>query len=903
MTQAAAVAAAVAVFLCLVPARRSLLLAGLVLLAAAEAVILRSLVPSHDLAHAVSSPLRVAALVVGVGFVGALALVFVRRPGWVPVVVLAAAPFRVPFTLGDQDAFLLVPLYVVLAAAGLALIVRVLRGNALRPPPLVLGVPLAAYVGLASVSYLWTLDRPAGALELAFFLLPFAFLVALVSRAPVERWLPKALVVTMVALGVLFAAIGLWQERTHRLFFAPTLVVANAYTTFFRVTSLFKDPSLYGRELVLAISVLLVVTLGRRLNPYVGVAAIAFLWLGLYPSYSQSSMVALIVVAAGIAAVLGDRRDRVVLGVAVLLIGVVALGLLAARARHSPLHTVTRGRSTLVTDATRAFLKKPVAGVGIGAQPRASASQPDRKQSRARAASHTTLLTVAAELGLLGLLAFAGVLGGAFATLRSAWRRDPLTGLGVAAVFSTMLVQSFIYSGFFEDPLMWGSLAAAGLYAAPRGEETFRSVLARVAAWRPSRVQAIVGAVALALVGVVLAAALVKKLHSHSAGGLVTGTSDLTISTAKPPKPKPRPKPVHHAAPPDEPCWDAFGGGPTRTLSRPSIRLGPPRRAIWARGMRDLMEYPPSYCDGRLYVNLERGMTVALDARTGKVIWRHRAPGPTASTPAIDGPRVIVSTHGGAVSALRASDGALLWQLVTHVPVESSPVVVGNAVYVGASDGRLFSLYAGTGRVRWIYNVAGRISSSPSVLDGRVYITTYSGGIFCLQAATGRRLWSRFFGRNAFQGDSFYSSPSTDGIRVFAASKGGLVVALSATSGRTIWSAYTGSEIYGTPSVAHGLINVADLSGYVRAFRASTGAEVWRAHVSGRVLGPTLVIGGLVFFSTLEGRTYAAQTATGRIVWQFNAGKYAPGIATRERYYFSLNGLLVAFRGAAAVKG
>jgi outer membrane protein assembly factor BamB/O-antigen ligase len=905
VTQAAAVAAAVAVVLCLVPSRRSALLAGLVLLAVTEAVLVRSLVPSHDLARAVSSHARIGALVAGLAVLGGLAVLFERWPGVVPVVLLAAAPFRVPVTLGSQDAFLLLPLYAVLAAAGLALILRVLRvvrGRALRAPPLVLGVPLAAYVGLASVSYLWTLDRPAGALELVFFLLPFAFLVAVVARAPLEPWLPKALAATVVALGVLFAAVGLWQEHTHRLFFAPTLEVANAYTTFFRVTSLFKDPSLYGRELVIAISVLLVLTLSRRLNPWLGAAGIAFLWLGLYPSYSQSSMIALVVVAAAIGGVLGNRRDRIVLGATVVLIGVVAFGLLAVRAQHSPLHSVTRGRSTLVTDSARAFLKKPVAGVGIGGQPRASASQPERKQSRARAASHTTILTVAAELGLLGLVAFAGVLLGAFAVLRTAWRRNRFAGLGLAAAFSAMLVQSFIYSGFFEDPLMWGSLAAAGMYAAPRGEESVRAFAARLGRWRPSRVQAVVGAIVLALVGVVLAAALVEKLHRPSAGGLVTGTTGLSISTAKPPKPKPSPKPVHHPKPPDQPCWGAFGGGPTRALSRPSIQLGLPRQSSWARGMRDLMEYPPSYCNGRLYVNLERGMTVALDASTGRILWRHRAPGPTASTPAIAGGRVIVSTHGGAISALRSSDGALLWQLRTNVPVESSPVVVGNAVYVGAADGRLFSLWAGSGRVRWIYNVAGRISSSPSVLKGRVYITTYRGGIFCLQAATGRRLWSRFFGRNAFQGDSFYSSPSTDGVRVFAASKSGFVVALSATSGRTIWSASTNTEIYGTPSVAHGLINVADLSGYVRAFRASNGTEVWRTRVSGRVLGPTLVVGDLLFFSTLNGRTYGAQTATGRIVWQFRAGKYAPGIATRERYYFSLNGLLVSFRGARGPK-
>src|SRR6476646_9636384 len=73
MTAVAAVLAAVAVFLCLVPARRSALLFGLVLLAVAEGVLLHSLVPAHDLERAVASPARIAALVVGLGVVSGIA--------------------------------------------------------------------------------------------------------------------------------------------------------------------------------------------------------------------------------------------------------------------------------------------------------------------------------------------------------------------------------------------------------------------------------------------------------------------------------------------------------------------------------------------------------------------------------------------------------------------------------------------------------------------------------------------------------------------------------------------------------------------------------------------------------------------------------------------------------------
>jgi hypothetical protein len=47
----------------------------------------------------------------------------------------------------------------------------------------------------------------------------------------------------------IFAAVGLWQAATHKLFFyAPNLAASNANTDYFRVTSLFGDPSLYGRH-------------------------------------------------------------------------------------------------------------------------------------------------------------------------------------------------------------------------------------------------------------------------------------------------------------------------------------------------------------------------------------------------------------------------------------------------------------------------------------------------------------------------------------------------------------------------------------------------------------------------------------------------------------------------------
>ena len=67
-----------------------------------------------------------------------------------------------------------------------------------------------------------------------------------------------------------------------------------------------------------------------------------------------------------------------------------------------------------------------------------------------------------AELGGLGVLAYLAFLAGGTMTLvRTYRRRDHAIGLALAAAFLVLVVHSLFYSGFFEDPLMWGTLAAA----------------------------------------------------------------------------------------------------------------------------------------------------------------------------------------------------------------------------------------------------------------------------------------------------------------------------------------------------------------------------------------------------------------------------------------------------------
>src|SRR6478736_8031481 len=170
-------------------------------------------------------------------------------------------------------------------------------------------------------------------------------------------------------------------------------------------------------------------------------------------------------------------------------------------------------------------------------------------------------------------------------------------------------------------------------------------------------------------------------------GGLETAPTDVEIVTSTVPKPKPikHPPPAEKV---DNRCWKMFGGGPTRSLARPLIHLGiPVKPPIWARGLKSYVEYPPSYCDGVLYVNTFRGDTWAIEAATGDVLWRKLSDAPKPSTPAIAGDKLIVSSKDGTVTALTRKSGKVVWQLETHAKVESSAAVAGDIAYFGATDG------------------------------------------------------------------------------------------------------------------------------------------------------------------------------------------------------------------------
>jgi hypothetical protein len=469
MTDLAAILGALGAAAVLTAGRRLTLLGGLVLVAAAEVV----------LAHAGGLHLSaklIGAAVVGVVILAGLAALLLRSFWLVTPLVLLAAPFRLPLDFGSSHRFYvaiahggqlgrLLPLYLVLAVAALATAWRAVRGVPLRAIRRDIAWPAAAFLAVAALSLTWTEDVGSARNLLEYFLLPFAVLVVVVAHAPFPPRMPRILGTISIGLAVLFAVVGLVEAATHRLiFYAHNLQVSNTYTSFFRVTSLFRDPSLYGRHLVLGLAIVIVCLWLRKLDVIPVAVLVAVLFAGLYFSYSQSSYAALFVVVLAITLVAGDRQARRVALVAAVAVLLVGTGIAAAKVAHSSVRKATSDRSRRIELTARVFAHHPLAGVGLGSQPRASQKLATRFGPLQNFVSHTTPLTVAAELGIVGLLAYVAILAGAAHAIDDVRRRQQALGLSLAAVFLALFVHSLAYSGFFEDPITWLVLGIAAAF-------------------------------------------------------------------------------------------------------------------------------------------------------------------------------------------------------------------------------------------------------------------------------------------------------------------------------------------------------------------------------------------------------------------------------------------------------
>ena len=337
-----------------------------------------------------------------------------------------------------------------------------------------------------------------------------------------------------------------------------------------------------------------------------------------------------------------------------------------------------------------------------------------------------------------------------------------------------------------------------------------------------------------------------------------------------------------------------FGGGKGQENVHPPAALtkytpGVNVQKLWSRsighGEKLLgLRQKPFVADGRVYAASSYGGQVyAIDAATGRDIWRTDTKLRLTGGPGAGAGAVVVGSINGDVIALAADSGAERWRARVSSEILSTPLVAGDVVVVRSGDGHVVGLNLADGKQRWTFerplpSLSLRGSPSPVLgASGIVYLGYEDGALIALRAQDGSKAWEQAVsqpeGRSEIErladidGDVIADSDA-----VYAISYKGQLLAMSPSSGAPGWNHEVGS--YGGLAQSGNKLYTSDAAGTVWAFDRGTGNPLWKQEGLGyRWLSSPAAQGDYVVVGDLQGYLHWLRADTGELAARVRIGK------------------------------
>ncbi len=350
--------------------------------------------------------------------------------------------------------------------------------------------------------------------------------------------------------------------------------------------------------------------------------------------------------------------------------------------------------------------------------------------------------------------------------------------------------------------------------------------------------------------------------------------------------------------------WPIYGYNRARTRYLAVKGVNPPFRKLWSYGARPLLEFPPIYANGTLYGLDNSGHVFALDADTGKVLWKRRPARLNASAPTYSNRRLfVVNLSPGQVLALNPKTGKTEWRKDLGSRSESSPVVVGKRVFFGDEAGTLYAVDRRNGRTIWTTQLCGSIKAAPAYRHGILYVGDYGGCMNAVNSRSGKIKWqSSSQGLGLGSTGRFYSTPAVAFGRVYSGNNDHRVYSFAADDGTLAWSHSTGNYVYSGPTVADTpstapTVYIGSFDGSIYALDAKSGETRWSDSAGGPVIGSLSAVGNIVYVATFSPKqTTGFAMRNGRKVFHYETGAYTPIISDGQRIYLTGYSSITALR-------
>jgi len=269
---------------------------------------------------------------------------------------------------------------------------------------------------------------------------------------------------------------------------------------------------------------------------------------------------------------------------------------------------------------------------------------------------------------------------------------------------------------------------------------------------------------------------------------------------------------------------------------------------------------------GVIYMSSTDHHLYAVNAQTGKTIWKFRAGEVVFGAATTLGNLVVFGAFDGCVYAIDMQKGELKWRFRTGGPISVAPNSDGSRVFVGSRDGFLYAL-DGNGRELWRFRAGDEIACSPSVFEGRVFFGSFDSNFYCLDCKTGKEIW-----RFRTGGEIAYDRPTlVDNDVVYFTSFDNHVYALNVSNGKEKWRFRAGK--YGVSCPVKRMKDMLFTGTRDGIFYALTleGKEIWRFRMNGMVIGFSFR-NGKIYIPCEDGNLYVL-SEDGREEWRFTFGK------------------------------
>lgn len=337
-----------------------------------------------------------------------------------------------------------------------------------------LTLPLAAFLGTAALSLAFATELGPAVVQLLSLTssVVLVFVVAVLVRSPRAGALVAGGVLAVAAVFGMLAVL----EWAGGFSVQPDVFFTPGYGVRARVT--FLDPNILASFLMCAILLaapLLAVAPMKRPLRIAGVCAAVAALVGLAATYSRGGLGGLVIGLVAIALLMRAPRRARLAFVALMVLAILAAGVLVFDARWVQENVVGAGETGSATnrvymvEGALAMWRDHPFGVGLDNY---QVMYPEYRDPRADAGiveSHTAYVTVLAETGFLGLLAFLWVLGAFFfrTALPAARRTRDLTvhalAVGAFAAALALAAQAFTYS--LEASKFWWFAIGLGVAA------------------------------------------------------------------------------------------------------------------------------------------------------------------------------------------------------------------------------------------------------------------------------------------------------------------------------------------------------------------------------------------------------------------------------------------------------